>query len=180
MTRHLFRRFAIAAAVVATGVGGLAASAHADAKPGLLPASLYGNGCSVPGPNVLFDQSPPLVDPTLGFPFFIPIPRVFVVNFRPACDMHDAGYDGGFVIDPISGGFVNTASQSRVTIDLKFQNDLRTLCMRTIPWDAPGALIPCLGIADTYFAAVRAGGWALFDASPFVPGRQSSGTRLNN
>src|SRR3954466_10731310 len=165
MNKHFLRRLVISSAAVASAIGGFpTTSAHADAKPGLLPASAYGNGCSVPGPNVLFDSSPPLVDPTLGFPFFIPIPRVFFVNFRPACDMHDAGYDGGFVIDPITGGIVNTAGQSRFTIDLKFRSDLQARCQRTIPWDAPAALGQCYGIAETYFAAVRAGGWWMFDA----------------
>ena len=40
-------------------------------------------------------------DHIMGFPFFIPIPRVFFVNFRPACDMHDAGYDGGWTFSAL-------------------------------------------------------------------------------
>ena len=181
MNKHFLRRIAIFAAVAATAMGAVATTtAHADAKPGLLPASVYSNGCSGPPWNALFDTSPPLPDPTTGFPFFFPIPRFFSVNFRTACDMHDAGYEGGFVFDPATGVPVDTSRQSRLTIDLKFLNDLKTLCNRTIPWDAPAALVSCSAIADTYFTAVRVAGFPNFDASPFVPGRQLTGTRLNN
>ncbi len=61
--RHT-RRLALWAAVAATALTGLAATtAHADTLPGNtsipFPAATYGNGCSFPGPNVLFDISPP-------------------------------------------------------------------------------------------------------------------------
>jgi hypothetical protein len=174
------RRLALFAAVAATAFTGLATTAaHADTLPGnnftLFPAAAYANGCSVPGPNLLFDTSPPLVDPS---PWAAP--WVFFVNFRPACDMHDAGYDGGVVFDSINGGAVDTRTQSRLTIDNRFYNDLITLCNRQIGWNAPAARAQCYGIATTYYAAVRAAGWALFDASPSVPGRQLTGTRPNN
>jgi hypothetical protein len=102
------------------------------------------------------------------------------VNFRPACDMHDAGYSGGFVFDLINGGIVDTRGQSRATVDVRFYTDLLTLCNRQIGWNAPVARSLCYGIASTYYAAVRAAGWALFDASPSVPGTQLIGTRINN
>jgi hypothetical protein len=180
MKNRLARRFALSAVVAATSLTGLAATAaHADTLPGnnvfIFPASIYGNGCSVPGPNLLFDTSPPLVDPS---PWAAP--WVFVVNFRPACDMHDAGYDGGVVFDSINGGAVDTRSQSRLTIDNRFYNDLITLCNRQIGGNAPVARAQCYSIASTYYFAVRAAGWALFDASPAVPGRQQTGTRPNN
>ena len=174
------RRLALLAAVAATSLTGLATTgAHADTLPGnnsaVFPASAYGNGCSVPGPNLLFDTSPPLVDPS---PWAAP--WVFFVNFRPACDMHDAGYDGGFVFDSINGGIVDTRPQSRLTIDNRFYNDLITLCNRQIGGNAPAARVQCYSIAATYYWAVRGAGWAMFDASPSVPGLQRTGTRLNN
>ena len=80
----------------------------------------------------------------------------------------------------INGGLVDTRSQSRLTIDNRFYNDLITLCNRQIGGNAFVARSLCYSIAATYYAAVRAAGWALFDASPAVPGLQSSGTRPNN
>ena len=106
--------------------------------------------------------------------------RSFPVSFRPACDVHDAGYDGGIVFDPINGGVVNTTTMDRWTIDYKFLGDLITLCGRSIPWYAPAALATCVGVATTYHGIVRAFGWALFDASPAVPGWQIYGARPNN
>ena len=102
-------------------------------------ATEYGNGCSFPGPNVLFDQSPPLVDPS---PWAAP--WVFVVNFRPVCDMHDAGYDGGIVFDPISGGYVDTRALSRRTIDDRFYDDLINSLQRADRLERAGGPRPVL------------------------------------
>ena len=180
MNIPLIRRLTVACAVAATAVTvSVAPLAHADTLPGNtsipFPAASYGTGCSFPGPNLLFDTSPPLIDPS---PWAWPY--VFVVNFRPACDMHDAGYDGGIVFDPINGGVVDTRGLSRLTIDNRFYNDLITLCNRQIGGNAFVARSLCYGIAVTYYTAVRAAGWWLFDASPGVPGVQFTGTRPNN
>ena len=180
MNNRLIRRLSVASAVAVTALSGLVAPlAHTDTLPGNtsipFPPAAYGNGCSFPGPNLLFDTSPPLVDPS---PWAAP--WVFVVNFRPACDMHDAGYDGGIVFDLINGGVVDTRFQSRNTIDNRFYNDLITLCNRQIGGNAFVARSLCYSIAATYYGAVRAAGGALFDASPAVAGRQSTGTRPNN
>jgi hypothetical protein len=175
------RRLALGATVAATSLTGLAATtAHADTLPfntpsTPFPASAYGNGCSFPGPNLLLDQSPPLVDPS---PWAAP--WVFIVNFRPACDMHDASYDGGIVFDPINGSVVDTRTLSRSTIDNRFYNDLITSCNRQIGWNAPAARAQCYTIASTYYLAVRGAGGLLFDANPAVPGVQSTGTRPND
>jgi len=174
------RRIAIGSAAAASAMVGVAGTAaHADTLPGNtfipFPAAAYGNGCSFPGPNLLLDQSPPLVDPSpWAFPW------VFVVNFRPACDMHDAGYDGGIVFDSINGGTVDTRGQSRLTIDNRFYNDLIRSCNQQIGANAPVARALCYPIAATYYFAVRAAGASRFDANPAVPGIQSTGTRLNN
>jgi Prokaryotic phospholipase A2 len=180
MKNRLIRRLALSSAVAATALTGLASPlAHADTLPGNtsvpFPASTYGNGCSFPGPNLLLDNSPPLVDPS---PWAWP--WVFIVNFRPACDMHDAGYDGGLVFDAINGGVVDTRSQSRLTIDNRFYFDLITLCNRQIGANAQVARAQCYGLAATYYWAVRAAGWALFDANPALAGLQQTGTRPNN
>ena len=181
MINRTLRRLTLGAAVATTALSAVAATAvRADTLPGNtpstpFPASVYSNGCSFPGPNVLFDQTPPLVDPS---PWAAP--WVFIVNFRPACDMHDAGYDGGIVFDPINGGVVDTRGLSRRTIDDRFYNDLITSCNRQIGWNAPAARAQCYTIAGTYYLAVRGAGSLLFDANPAVAGRQAAGTRLNN
>lgn len=173
-------RLAIATtAALAGSIGLLAPSAQADTLPfntpsTPFPASAYGNGCSFPGPNLVLDQHL-IPDPS---PWAAP--WLFYVNFRPACDMHDAGYDGGIVFDPVNGPIVDTRFLSRAQIDDRFFFDLITLCNRQIPGHAPVARHTCYAIAGTYYGAVRAAGSAFFDASPAVPGRQSFGTRPNN
>ena len=74
--------------------------------------------------------------------------------------MHDSGYDGGIVFDPINGGVVDTRALSRRTIDDRFYNDLITSCNRQIGWNAPVARAQCYTIASTYYLAVRAAGGA--------------------
>ena len=70
MNNRLIRRLSVASAVAVTALSGLVAPlAHADTLPGNtpsvpFPAASYSNGCSFPGPNLLFDTSPPLVDPS--------------------------------------------------------------------------------------------------------------------
>jgi hypothetical protein len=181
MNKLSLRRLLVSTAVAVTAVTAVATTtAHADWVPGQYDATRYANGCSGPPWNSLLDWSPPLLDPTTGFPFFLPIPRAFSVDFRLACAMHDAGYSGGYVVNPVTGQLTDTRFQDRWSIDVQFNADLKTLCSRTIPWDAPVALGTCFAIADTYFWAVRAAGGSYFDANPFAPGRQPSGTRPNN
>jgi len=178
MLRRRLRQLALGAAMSATAVTGLVATARADTKPEnygrVMYPYEYSNGCSFPGPNLLFDQTPPLVDPS---PWAAP--WVFVVNFRPACDVHDAGYDGGIVRDP-RRGVVDTRGLSRRTIDDRFYDDLINSCNAQIGWNAPAARAQCYTIASTYYLAVRGAGWALFDANPAVQGLQQSGTRPND
>jgi hypothetical protein len=179
--QRILRRAALAVTVAATSLTAVAADAvQADTLPGNAPSSpfaaaAYSNGCSFPGLSAILDQTPPLVDPS---PWAAP--WVFIVNFRPACDMHDAGYDGGIVFDPINGGVVDTRRLSRSTIDNRFHNDLLTSCNRQIGWNAPAARAQCYTIATTYYLAVRAAGGLLFDADPAVAGLQTTGTRPNN
>ena len=97
MYLHVWRRLAASiSVVVGLSAGLLASPANADTwsdNPpwAPVPASYYANGCSVPGPNVLLDQQV-FPDPS---PWWF-----FPVYFRMACDLHDAGYDGGIVFDP--------------------------------------------------------------------------------
>ena len=177
MYLHAWRRLAASiSVVVGLSAGLLASPANADTRSdnppwAPVPASYYANGCSVPGPNVLLDQQV-FPDPS---PWWF-----FPVYFRMACDLHDAGYDGGIVFDPIFGGIVDTRGISRADIDWRFFSDLITMCNRQIPWYAVVAMTSCHTIAGTYYAAVRVAGVSRFDADPALPGVQRSGTRLNN
>jgi len=176
-TRRI-RRLVVSFAVASAGVVGLSLpGAHADTLPGNtpttpFPAAVYGNGCSVPGPNVLLDLQ--IIPDPFAFP------HVFPVFFRSACDMHDAGYDGGIVFDPSTGAIVDTRSMSRLAIDNRFLMDLTTNCNQQVPWYAFIARQQCYGIANIYFTAVRTFAAGFFDASPSIPGKQFTGTRPNN
>jgi hypothetical protein len=156
----------------------MAPAAHADTLPGNtpavpVPAAAYGDGCSYyfPAPLLLPDVHV-LPDPA---PWW-----AFPVNFRAACDMHDAGYDGGIVFDPINGGVVDTRTLTRAQVDSRFFSDLITSCRRQIPFYAVVALSSCFGIAGSYHATARSYGSLSFDASPAVPGPQFVGARANN
>jgi hypothetical protein len=179
MSRPSIRRIVASCALAVSAVAVGATAAHADTLPGNtpstpFPAAVYSNGCSFPGPNVLLD-SQAFVDPSpWAFPW------VFPVVFRPACDMHDAGYSGGIVVDPVTGAVVNTTTMARLTVDNLFLSDLTTLCTRSIPGYAPVARTSCYGMAGTYYAAVRAAGPWFWDAAPAVTGLQFSGPRPNN
>lgn len=96
----------------------------------------------------------------------------FKVNFRLACDLHDAGYLGAAVADPINHGYVDSFDWTREQLDAKFLADGRTLCRLQISGgraDAKRALAACL--RDTYrYRALRARGARFFVARPHVAG----------
>jgi hypothetical protein len=173
------RRLVVATVIGLALVGASVSTAHADTKPEnyITPgaASAYGNGCTQPGPNLLLDTTPLLVDPSpWAAPWF------FVVNFRPACDMHDAGYDGGIVVHPIRGFVVDTRGMSRQSVDFLFLNDLMLSCEQQIGANAFVARSLCVTQAHIYFTAVRGFASSRFDASPAVPGTQPTGARPND
>jgi hypothetical protein len=180
MSLRIVRRLLISSvAALSCAVGFMAPAAHADTLPGNtpstpFPAAVYSNGCSFPGLNYLLDTQV-FVDPNpWAFPY------VFPVNFRPACDMHDAGYSGGIVVDPVLVFIADTRGMSRSSVDSLFLTDLNTICNRSIPAYAPVARTSCYGMAFTYYSAVRAAGWWSYDANPAVTGTQFTGTRPND
>jgi hypothetical protein len=198
-----------AAAVALTALGGVAAvPAGADTVPGNTPsnpveATAYSNGC---GGDTGIGAVTSLLNWFLDTArykdsWYNPLAPTYTADFRAACDLHDAGYDGGIVFDRINGGVVDFRTWSRAAVDAKFLADLRTLCARQIPlvsyrWWQPGttgvARAKCQGSgsfnlagvyykgAEDYYGAVRSLGDGFFDADPAVPGRQSSGPRANN
>ena len=116
-----------------------------------------------------------------------PLARRYKVNFVQACNLHDAGYSGAVVRDPINGGVVDFRNWSRQQVDKKFLDDMRLLCRRHIPARAAIALRNCLGRggnasfgAESRFNFVRRWGKHFFDADPTQPGAQRTGLRANN
>ena len=69
--------------------------------------------------------------------------RRYVVNFRLACQVHDAGYSGANVLDPFSGKVVDFYTWSQKQIDDLFLENMRTICDQQVPADAPVALADC-------------------------------------
>ena len=101
----------------------------------------------------------------------------FKVNFRPACDLHDAGYAGAAVADPINGGYVDSFDWTREQVDAKLLADERKLCGEQISSghsDAQRALKMCVGDTRSFRAARKLGGQ--FVARPHVAGTWRSRT----
>ena len=101
----------------------------------------------------------------------------FKVNFELACDLHDAGYAGAAVADPLDGGYVDPFDWTRAQVDAKFLADGRTLCRKQIKGDDPDARharAACIGDTRRY-AAAREFGAPLFFARPQVAGRWLAG-----
>jgi hypothetical protein len=91
------------------------------------------------------------------------------VDFRDACDLHDAGYVGAAVADAVDGGYVDAFGWTRAQVDAKFLADERTLCRRQISGKHADALAACLADTGRYRAA-RANGARFFVARPRVAG----------
>lgn len=110
--------------------------------------------------------------------------RSYTVNFKPACDLHDAGYGGQTVPDAINGGTVDYRTWSRGHVDRKFLADMHTLCREKIPPSAANALEKCLSRGGplsigsrALFDFVSKHGWRFFDADLTKPGIQRIGHR---
>lgn len=102
----------------------------------------------------------------------------FKVSFRLACDLHDAGYLGAAVADPINGGYVDSFDWTRRQVDAKFLADGRALCRAQISdrrAEGRGALAACTRDTRRY-RAVRALGGHFFVARPHVAGTWRSRT----
>ncbi len=115
-----------------------------------------------------------------------PLALEYTVNFKDACDLHDAGYGGETVVDKINGGTIDFHAWSRPAVDDKFLKDMRTLCERAIPAKAKTALTNCKARggnasfgAESLYNFVHKQGWRFFDADLTKPGTQKTGHRRN-
>ncbi len=107
-----------------------------------------------------------------------PLGNRYVVNFRAACNLHDAGYSGAAVRDEINGGFVDYFGWNKDQVDAKFLADLRKLCEAQIPPSAPVALSDCKNNggktsagAITYYSGVDTFGHMFWERRPSLTGR---------
>ena len=113
----------------------------------------------------------------------------YLVNFKPACDLHDAGYAGlnvwdQFLDDVVPGvrGSTDFSTWSREAVDKKLYRDMLTICIKTIPKLDALAQNSCEGKlgASGYYQMVKRAGYLAFDCDPKTPGTQrSGGPRVN-
>lgn len=115
-----------------------------------------------------------------------PAARAFTVNFKDACDLHDACYSGVIVRDKLSEGVRNFQSWSRHDCDAKFFTDMRRICDARIPPVFTVALMNCRATggnasfgARSRYNFVNRWGHLFFDADPAKPGSQPKGPRTN-
>ncbi len=115
-----------------------------------------------------------------------PTARSVTVNFREACNLHDACYGGELVPDVVRGGTRDFRAWSRRDCDLKFLVDMRLLCERRIPSGWTVALANCKATggnasfgAESRFNFVRKWGYLFFDADSTKLGTQKTGSRPN-
>jgi hypothetical protein len=108
---------------------------------------------------------------------FHPQARPFTVNFKDACDLHDAGYAGAIVHDKLRGGIKDFRKWTRKQVDDMFLADMRLLCQQQIPSNETIALAKCRGTggnasigAESRYRFVRDHGARFFDAQPGGPG----------
>lgn len=108
--------------------------------------------------------------------------KKYRVDFREACKLHDAGYSGAEVADPIDGGFDDFFGWTRAQVDAKFLDDMRELCARAIPRSATVALQSCrwqggyhaTSGAYSRYLIVHAGGGLFFKERPNLRGHWSN------
>jgi hypothetical protein len=116
--------------------------------------------------------------------------RAYIVNFKDACDLHDAGYGGHTVADEINGRTIDYRTWTRHEVDVKFRDDMRLLCEREIPASAPTALAYCKGNggnmlelsavgATTLYNFVDKQGFRFFDKNLTKPGVQQGGKGIH-
>lgn len=115
-----------------------------------------------------------------------------IVRFAEACNIHDSGYAGITVHDPISGEVIDFREWTRESVDELFLADVRALCNRQLEGKESAALVreckngdpvlvalplvggsPPVG-AVTYFTAVRTFAVDAYDTNATVPGTQTN------
>lgn len=104
--------------------------------------------------------------------------QTFLVNFREACQIHDAGYSGAKVADPFHGGaVVDYFTWTRPAVDANFLEDMLLICDQQVPSWATRALAECKGTGATTsigalsrYHFVDDAGWAFYKDRPQLRG----------
>jgi hypothetical protein len=112
-----------------TGTGAAACMDWPPLADPLVELPSVSNGC---GPGVPSDE-PQWADTStyLKYPTTDPDGPEATVNFRAACNLHDAGYSGARVLDPLHGDRVfDPFTWTKEAVDLKFLRDMWLLCDR--------------------------------------------------
>jgi hypothetical protein len=141
----------------------------------LVPIETVSNGCGGAGWDSLVKLQNYLGNTSkFSISNINPVAGVYTVNFKAACDLHDAGYTGAVVRDRLHGNrIVDFRKLTRAQIDLKFLADMQLLCKRYIPASAPTARKNCMSTggnasvgAMSRFDFVRCWGNLFFNANP--------------
>jgi len=156
-----------------------------------VPIARVSNGCGGEGWKTVvewenyFGNSHSYVDSNID-----PLATSYTVDFKPACDLHDAGYAGVTVADAINGGVIDFHDWTRFQVDHNFWHNMMELCDRKIPASATVARQKCHGYGSRYtptsigsemlFSIVRSIGNSFFDADLTKPGLQETGPRDNS
>jgi hypothetical protein len=133
-----------AAAVTPLPVAGLTPQPAGELPAGGVDISTVSNGCGgghwtvVPLQNMIGNSS-------VYRDSNNPLGKRYSVDFKAACDLHDAGYTGAKVWDAVNGRWIDYFGWTREEVDRKFFEDMRKLCAAQIPADAPVALADCKG-----------------------------------
>ena len=124
--------------VLATPAGGLTWPALPDA---LVSIASVSNGCG----GGTASSAKRIGDTSTYLNSNNPLGTRYTVNFREACNLHDAGYSGAKVHDAINGGTIDYFTWTQARVDGKFLADMRLLCERQIPAAATVAIADCKG-----------------------------------
>lgn len=97
------------------------------------------------------------------------------VDFRPACNAHDAGYSGFTIKNPRTGEVIDYLRYSRNMVDGEFLLDFQKICEKNFPLDGSDVIAAgsCYQWAGRYFSAVSQIGSFFYDANPVLPGIQT-------
>ena len=98
------------------------------------------------------------------------------VDFRPACNLHDAGYSGFTVKQPRTGAVVDYLRIPRYMVDTEFLAELSKICEQNFPTGKSdlAASTSCFQWAMRYYSAVRMIGKVFYDANPVKFGIQTT------
>ena len=116
-----------------------------------------------------------------------PLARSYPVNFKDACDLHDACYSGAVVRDKLNGGSIaDFRNFSRAACDTKFLADMRWQCTRQIPGTSRTALANCQSTggnvsigAKSRFNFVRCWGNLFYETAASASGADAA-ARIND